>query len=348
VQSFATPPAAKGPGEQSVDDLSREVQQYDQQVAQADEGLRACVENPQAAEIEAILGSLRGSTQQYLESRNRLHAGFSQFCQGQAETGEIGEGLQAAIGRQDAQIQRTSAMIEGFDYRADLKEGCQQMLNQTGKLIDSNDQLRETLDETRVKLAGDRLPIQKANAAPQKDLPGELSGPTGLEAELHKWWNRQPDGAPNLSVAMIELDDSVRLEQQHGGEVIDQVLRAVGEMLQAAGGGEGHLLSLSRPQFCLVFPEADTRLAANTAERLRQTVQQTSLRHAETEIPVTVSCAVVGAAAEDTPGTLAERADATLREARRYGCNRTFLHDGKYPTPVVPPVFSLAQQHVTL
>jgi diguanylate cyclase (GGDEF)-like protein len=348
TQSSPIPPAVKSPGEQSVDDLSREVRQYDQQVAQADEKLRACAENPQAAEIEAILGSLMGSTQQYLESRNRLHGTFSQFCSGQAETGKIGEGLQAALQRQDAQIEHTSDMIEGFDYQADLKQGCQRMLDQTGRLIDSNDQLRDTLHETKTKLAENCSLVPTVEVPPQRDMPGELSGLTGLEAELHKWWDRQPDGSPHLSLAMIELDDSARLEQQHGGEVIDQVLRAVEELLQAAGGGEGQLLSLSRPQFCFVFPEADARLAVNTAERLRQTVQQTSLRYAETEIPVTVSCAVVGAEAGDTPGTLAERADATLQEARRYGCNRTFLHDGKYPAPVVPPVFSLSQQHVTL
>ena len=348
AQSSATPPPHKSPGEQSVDDLSREVQEYHQEVAQADEKLRVCAENPQAAEIEAVLGSLMGSTQQYLESRKRVHGTFRQLHQGQPEAGTICNDLQAAIERQDEQIEHTSVMIEGFDYRSDLEEGCRQMLSQTGKLIDSNGQLREMLDAVKVKLAGNRPPLQNAHPATQRDTPGEPSGRTGLEAELRKWWSKQPDGAPHLSVAMIELDNCARLKQQHGGEVLDKILCAVGQFLEAAGGGEGSLLRLPRQQFSCLFPATDTRLAANAAERLRQTVQQAHLHHAEAEIRVTVSCAVVGAAPEDTPGTLTERADATLQEARRYGCNRTFLHDGKYPTPVVPPVFSLAEQHVTL
>jgi len=347
VQSSAAPPPEKSPGEQSVDDLSREVLQYQQQVAHTDERLRACAEDPQAAEIEAVLGSLLGSTQQYLESRNRSHGTFQQLHRGQAETGMICDDLQAAVQRQDEQIQRTSAMIEAFDYQSHLAEGCRQMLDQTGRLIDSNGQLRETLDAVKVKLAGNRPP-QDANPAPPSDSPRELSGRTGLEAELRKWWSTQPDGVAHLSVAMIELDDSARLTQQRGGEVAGKILRAVGQLLEAAGGGEGSFLRLPGQQFGFLFPETDTRLAANAAERLRQTVQQAHLHHDEAEIRVTISCAVVGAAPEDTPGTLAERADATLREAKRYGCNRTFLHDGKYPTPVVPPVFSLAEQHATL
>ena len=70
--------------------------------------------------------------------------------------------------------------------------------------------------------------------------------------------------------------------------------------------------------------------------------------HDKLEIRVTICCAVVGAASEEAPEGLIERAEATLQEAKRYGCNRTFLHDGKYPTPVVPPNFSLEEKQVTL
>jgi hypothetical protein len=37
-----------------------------------------------------------------------------------------------------------------------------------------------------------------------------------------------------------------------------------------------------------------------------------------------------------------------LHEAKRYGRNRTFVFEGKYPTPVVPPSFSLDETHKQL
>jgi hypothetical protein len=45
---------------------------------------------------------------------------------------------------------------------------------------------------------------------------------------------------------------------------------------------------------------------------------------------------------------LMTRTEATLREAKRYGRNRTFLHEGKYPTPVVPPNFALEEKRIEL
>jgi hypothetical protein len=53
---------------------------------------------------------------------------------------------------------------------------------------------------------------------------------------------------------------------------------------------------------------------------------------------------VVEAASRDTAASLCQRADAALREAKRYGRNRTFLYEGEYPTPVVPPSFSLEEK----
>ena len=54
------------------------------------------------------------------------------------------------------------------------------------------------------------------------------------------------------------------------------------------------------------------------------------------------------AAPNDTQQQLFERAAAALHEAKRYGRNRTFQHDGKYATPVVPPNFSSREKSIKI
>ena len=58
----------------------------------------------------------------------------------------------------------------------------------------------------------------------------------------------------------------------------------------------------------------------------------------------------LGLADQVGPGqwTVSENAETTLREAKRYGRNRTFAHDGKSPTPVLPPNFTLPERKVAL
>ena len=58
--------------------------------------------------------------------------------------------------------------------------------------------------------------------------------------------------------------------------------------------------------------------------------------------------AVTAAVAEDKPETLFARGSVAIQEAKRYGQNRTFLHDGKYPTPVLPPDFGIQEKSVSL
>lgn len=348
AHSPTSPQPDDDPGQKSVEDLRGGAQRYHEQVTRADEKLRACAETPDAAEIEGVLGSLMDSTQQYLEDRNQAHGTFNLVQQGQPESGGICDDLQAAIEREDQQIEGTSAMIEGFDYQSDLGEGCRRMSEETGKLIGSIVQLRETLDEVKAKLAGGEQQPQQADPATPSDTPKESSGRTDLKAELLKLLDQQSDQTPYLSVAMIELDEFVQLKQQHGRQVADKILRAVTQLLKSEKAGEDSFSELPQQRFFLRSPEADTRLAANTAERLRQTIEKAHLHHDKSEIRVTISCAVVGTASEEAPEGLIERAEATLQEAKRYGCNRTFMHDGKYPTPVVPPNFSLEEKQVTL
>ncbi|MEX0643173.1 MAG: hypothetical protein WD468_10760, partial [Pirellulales bacterium] len=54
------------------------------------------------------------------------------------------------------------------------------------------------------------------------------------------------------------------------------------------------------------------------------------------------------ATASQSADNLIEFLEETLEEAKRYGGNRTFMHDGTSPTPVVPPELNIAAQTCTI
>ena len=47
-----------------------------------------------------------------------------------------------------------------------------------------------------------------------------------------------------------------------------------------------------------------------------------------------------------TVGTLLARGIEALEEAKRYGHNRTFLYQGKYPAPIAPPELDIVAGEV--
>ena len=82
-----------------------------------------------------------------------------------------------------------------------------------------------------------------------------------------------------------------------------------------------------------MFSDVEMAVASTTVERCRQTVDKAHFEHKDFDIRVTVSCALTRATNEDSPSSVLLRRSnrPPLREAKRYGHNRTFIHEGKYP-----------------
>jgi diguanylate cyclase (GGDEF)-like protein len=100
--------------------------------------------------------------------------------------------------------------------------------------------------------------------------------------------------------------------------------------------------------FVVLLPNADARTAIDLIERARQTIERTRLEYRQTEIRLTASCAITEFRPDDSPATFLMRLDATLMEAKRYGRNRSFVQEGEYPTPVIPPTLSVAERTIAL
>jgi diguanylate cyclase (GGDEF)-like protein len=130
--------------------------------------------------------------------------------------------------------------------------------------------------------------------------------------------------------------------------VTDRVLDGVWNFVQGEK-RHGAAASQVNPQrFALLFADPDTQRAANIVERLRQTIAKTHFVHGEHEIRVSVSCGLSDPKPGDDVEGLIARARAALDEAKRYGRDRTFLHRGDFPAPVVPPTLSIEDTRVSV
>ena len=342
------PVAPLSSAEGSVADFSNEVDQYHQQLRQLDGALRDCTLAPDAATVHSCADSLREANNNYRTSREKVHQAFQEVYQPQDAFQSINEHLQAIVARQDAQIDETDGVIRSLDYEADPERGCRQVVQETSKLLEVNHDLRDALEQVPVLAARRDGRLGSIHRSKLTDPLTELSNRAGLEACLVDWWRKDPHRVRQLNAAMIDIDEFGRVNEGHGPEIGDRVLRATARILVSES--RNHLLAArySGQRFMLLFPDVDLRFATNLVERIRQTIELTHLQCRAEEIRITVSCAVTEVGREDTSETMYARAEATLHEAKRYGRNRTFLYEGKYPTPVVPPNFSLGEKSVGL
>jgi diguanylate cyclase len=264
------------------------------------------------------------------------------------EFGVLRDDLQEAMDRQLQQIQEINEAIDLVDFRANLDETRRRAAVETNKLVDANHQVRDILDAAMVGIARREQWLSSASPSECTDAMTGLYNRTGFEAKLAEWWSKDPHRVRQLSVAAIDIDHFGKTNERHGQIVGDQILRAIAQLLATENRGGTTVARYRGQEFAALFPDCDVRRAATAVEKIRQIVETTCFQTRSQQVQVTLSCGVTEATANDTSETLFSRLEATVQEAKRYGRNRTFVHDGKYPTPVVPPNFILQQRTVVL
>jgi two-component system, cell cycle response regulator len=134
-----------------------------------------------------------------------------------------------------------------------------------------------------------------------------------------------------VTVALLDLDHFKRINDTCSHEVGDQVLRMVGELLQAAvpTGDEpadrgSFAARMGGEEFLLVLAGIDPRAAARRLDALRRAVGEHPWDPLTLGLPVTISVGATHArtGSPANPAELLSRADALLYRAKRRGRDR--------------------------
>ncbi|MCD2342902.1 GGDEF domain-containing protein [Ideonella azotifigens] len=145
-----------------------------------------------------------------------------------------------------------------------------------------------------------------------------------------------------LSVLLGDVDHFKAVNDQHGHEVGDLVLRTISQALQS-GMRQGDLLGRwGGEEFLVLLPGTELPAARMVAERLRALVQARSLRlpGAATLLPVSISFGLCQAQPGEPLAQAIARADQALYRAKQAGRNRVALADqviDTQPPSTLPP-----------
>lgn len=127
-------------------------------------------------------------------------------------------------------------------------------------------------------------------------------------------------GGGPFAVIMVDIDHFKKVNDTHGHEAGDAVLRGVAETIRRnlrrneEGTCDGY--RYGGEEMAVVVSGADAAGAARVAERVRRAIEKKPFR----KVAVTVSCGVAGSA--EGPADVLARADAALYRAKGGGRNR--------------------------
>jgi diguanylate cyclase (GGDEF)-like protein len=151
-----------------------------------------------------------------------------------------------------------------------------------------------------------------------------------------------------LAVIMADLDFFKDINDHHGHQVGDQVLRAFAELTQGSiRQASDWIARYGGEEFVVVLPQTDLAGATCTAEKIRNQCAAGPFRTAAGDVPLTASFGVACLSSVPDPRGVAADADALLREAdaalyrsKHQGRNRVSVAEPADAAPDSPGLFS--------
>jgi two-component system cell cycle response regulator len=128
----------------------------------------------------------------------------------------------------------------------------------------------------------------------------------------------------DMAVMLIDMDFFKAVNDNHGHDIGDAVLREFADRLKRNIRGVDLACRFGGEEFVVLMPDTDFRQAQGVAERVRMAVAERGFE-APGLRPLTVTCSVGVALNEhelDTPEMILKRADVALYRAKREGRNR--------------------------
>ncbi|HET6881677.1 MAG TPA: GGDEF domain-containing protein [Pirellulales bacterium] len=249
-----------------------------------------------------------------------------------------GDWLERLASKIDDDIDCHSFHIEqiGVELRDATGSGTDDVLKAAARILIANRRLQRDLAEAQKEIQQQRQEVASLAAEARTDTLTGLPNRRSLNEDLARRFDQWRRHQIPLSLLMVDVDHFKKLNDTHGHQTGDEVLRLVAQALRKTLRQMDMAARFGGEEFAILLPGTRLKDAATVAERMRAAVAADCRQCAEREVKVTVSLGLASVVADETVETLIKRADDALYAAKNAGRNRAFLHDGTNALAIAP------------
>jgi diguanylate cyclase len=261
-------------------------------------------ENDEMTQLNNLMERLESSIEEFGKTSREAQVATSQY--GFAMEGHVGELEQVVVaGEMISELATITKVM--INRTRDIEKQMQRSEAQTRVL-------KRRLEETRHSAEHDHL----------TGLPNRRA----FEQRFEEDCRIARESGEGLSVAFCDIDHFKRVNDTHGHEAGDRVLRVVAECLARISGDRCHVARHGGEEFVLLFRDELARDARIKLDTLREELSKRRLVNRANEMPfgqITFSAGIADVLAHPDRSSALKAADAALYRAKEAGRNQILV-----------------------
>jgi diguanylate cyclase len=239
------------------------------------------------------------------------------------------------VGDHSAKIKAISSNLEGINQQtAGMSELVATALAQ---VILANTNLQQKLDDAEKQLNKQAEELRKNETQARTDSLTGLLNRRAFDDELKRRLNQWQRMQVLSTLMLLDLDHFKKLNDTHGHQVGDEVLRQVAKVIKAEVREMDLPCRYGGEEFAVIFPSTDVASACNVAERIRLAIEEATTVTEGKTFKVTCCIGLSQFITNDDVTRLIKRADEALYTSKRAGRNCGHWHDGAKCLPISAP-----------
>ena len=240
------------------------------------------------------------------------------------ELSEMVDMLDQITGQHTKQLDNHLLCIKTTDKTNDLAKLKKDISHELSLVIINNNEIHSHIvdaQETVKRLQ--RKMEEVADMATIDELTG-LFNRRALFSRLAEEHSRAERYGQGFSLLLIDIDDFKNVNDEHGHQVGDGILKGLGAFLRQNLRGSDFPARYGGEEFLCLLPSTDVEQAVQVGNKIRQLLSESTLSSKKkgVSLQVTISIGIAAFAPDDDIDTLIKRADDALYLAKRQGKNR--------------------------
>lgn len=198
----------------------------------------------------------------------------------------------------------------------------------THKMVERSRQIESRMQDSQKRTRALQQSLEAARKAAEQDHLTGLPNRRAFEARMKEEIAEAQKAGSKLCVAICDIDHFKKINDTHGHDTGDRVLKFVASLLSKISGEKCHVARHGGEEFVMLFRDKSLSEAAEVINSTRADLAARNLvdrNSGERMSQISFSGGVADVFAYDEPGQALKAADRALYLAKEHGRNRVYI-----------------------